>query len=91
MRHGGEHVTAFRWDAVHIKKSQRVGFTKENPGAKAVLISGPPGACRPAVTHPAWRAVSSSLVEVEVVHSLYKLPIQTSHIEIRIVGFVDGL
>ena len=37
------HNLVYRWDAVHIKKSQKVGFTKENPGAKAVLISGPPG------------------------------------------------
>ena len=32
-----------RWERVHIKKTQKVGFSKENPGARAVLISGPPG------------------------------------------------
>jgi replication factor C subunit 1 len=32
-----------RWDAVHLKKTQKVSFSKENPGAKAVLLSGPPG------------------------------------------------
>ena len=37
------HAKCLRWDAVHIKKSQKVAFTKENPGARAVLISGPPG------------------------------------------------
>lgn len=32
-----------KWHAVHIKKSIKIPFAKENPGAKAVLISGPPG------------------------------------------------
>ena len=32
-----------KWDAVHIKKNIKIPFSKENPGAKAVLISGPPG------------------------------------------------
>lgn len=32
------------WEGVHItKKLPKLGFSKENPGAKAVLISGPPG------------------------------------------------
>ena len=31
------------WDTVHIKKALKPNFTKENPGAKAVLLSGPPG------------------------------------------------
>lgn len=31
------------WNAVHSKKTLKVPFTKENPGAKAVLLSGPPG------------------------------------------------
>ena len=32
-----------QWDAMHIKKTVKVPFSKENPGAKAVLLSGPPG------------------------------------------------
>lgn len=32
------------WEAVHVtKKLPKPAFSKENPGAKAVLISGPPG------------------------------------------------
>jgi hypothetical protein len=31
------------WEAMHIKKSLKPAFSKENPGAKAVLLSGPPG------------------------------------------------
>jgi hypothetical protein len=33
----------FRWDAVHLKKTEKVPFSKENPGARAALLSGPPG------------------------------------------------
>jgi len=32
-----------RWNSVHITKQRKIGFTKENPGAKAALLSGPPG------------------------------------------------
>lgn len=32
-----------QWKAVHIDKSYKPSFTKENPGAKAALLSGPPG------------------------------------------------
>ena len=32
-----------RWEAVHISKKFRPKFTKQNPGAKAALLSGPPG------------------------------------------------
>lgn len=31
------------WEAYHLKKTKKVPFSKENPGAKAVLLSGPPG------------------------------------------------
>ena len=31
------------WEVVHIKKALKANFSKENPGAKAVLLSGPPG------------------------------------------------
>jgi len=31
------------WEAVHIHKSKKVDWKKENPGARAMLISGPPG------------------------------------------------
>jgi len=31
------------WDAVHVSKTKKIDFKKENPGAKAMLISGPPG------------------------------------------------
>ena len=31
------------WEVVHVKKALKVNFSKENPGAKAVLLSGPPG------------------------------------------------
>ena len=31
------------WRRIHIEKSMKVPFSKENPGAKAVLLSGPPG------------------------------------------------
>ena len=31
------------WEAVHIAKTKKVEYKKENPGAKAMLISGPPG------------------------------------------------
>jgi replication factor C subunit 1 len=31
------------WDAVHIKKTKKIAASKENPGAKSVLLSGPPG------------------------------------------------
>jgi len=46
----GHHETAKKlidwlknWNFVHIKKSAKIAYTKENPGAKAVLLSGPPG------------------------------------------------
>ncbi|KAK8795481.1 hypothetical protein WA158_000138 [Blastocystis sp. Blastoise] len=32
-----------RWNNVHILKTVKVQYNKQNPGAKAVLISGPPG------------------------------------------------
>ena len=32
-----------RWNEVHLTKTKKVPFSKENPGAKAVLLSGPPG------------------------------------------------
>jgi len=31
------------WDAVHVKKSIKIPLDKSNPGAKAALLSGPPG------------------------------------------------
>jgi replication factor C subunit 1 len=31
------------WEDVHVKKTRTIPFAKENPGAKAALISGPPG------------------------------------------------
>jgi replication factor C subunit 1 len=31
------------WEDVHLKKTRKIPFSKENPGAKAVLLSGPPG------------------------------------------------
>jgi replication factor C subunit 1 len=31
------------WDAAHVSKTMKIPYTKENPGAKAVLLSGPPG------------------------------------------------
>jgi hypothetical protein len=35
--------TLCRWDAVHLKKTEKIPFSKENPGARAALLSGPPG------------------------------------------------
>ena len=32
-----------KWDAVHLHHTEKVPFSKENPGARAVLLSGPPG------------------------------------------------
>eukprot|EP01034_Spumella_vulgaris_P024566 gene24566-30929_t len=32
-----------RWDAVHLTKTLKVPFAKDNPGAKAILLSSPPG------------------------------------------------
>lgn len=32
-----------KWDAVHLHHTEKIPFTKENPGARAVLLSGPPG------------------------------------------------
>lgn len=32
-----------RWDAVHLRGEGKPAFSKENPGAKAALLSGPPG------------------------------------------------
>eukprot|EP01038_Epipyxis_sp_PR26KG_P010113 gene10113-13591_t len=31
------------WDNVHIKKTMKIPFNKDNPGAKSLLLSGPPG------------------------------------------------
>lgn len=31
------------WDNVHIRKTIKIPYSKENPGAKMVLLSGPPG------------------------------------------------
>lgn len=31
------------WNDIHILKRTKPAFSKENPGAKAVLLSGPPG------------------------------------------------
>lgn len=32
-----------KWDAVHLHHTEKIPFSKENPGARAVLLSGPPG------------------------------------------------
>ena len=32
-----------RWESVHVTKKYKPKFTKQNPGAKAALLSGPPG------------------------------------------------
>lgn len=32
-----------KWDSVHIQGTLKIPFSKDNPGAKAVLLSGPPG------------------------------------------------
>jgi replication factor C subunit 1 len=32
-----------KWESMHLTKTLKVPFSKENPGAKAVLLSGPPG------------------------------------------------
>jgi hypothetical protein len=37
------YTSPCRWDAVHLKKTEKVPFSKENPGARAALLSGPPG------------------------------------------------
>ena len=39
------------WEVVHIKKALKVNFVKENPGAKAVLLSGPPGKLTSTLSH----------------------------------------
>lgn len=38
------HDWLLKWDAMHVKKTLKVPYgVKENPGAKAALLSGPPG------------------------------------------------
>lgn len=32
-----------KWDSIHLHHGPKPAFQKENPGAKAVLLSGPPG------------------------------------------------
>lgn len=32
-----------KWPDVHIRKTIKVPFSKENPGGKSLLLSGPPG------------------------------------------------
>ena len=44
----GGHVRTIRawlndWSAVHLKKTKTIKWNKTNPGAKAALVSGPPG------------------------------------------------
>lgn len=44
----GGHVRAItqwltKWDAWHLHKTEKPPWNKQNPGAKAVLIAGPPG------------------------------------------------
>jgi replication factor C subunit 1 len=53
-----------RWDAVHLKKNQKVTFSKENPGAKAVLLSGPPGIGKTTVATLAARQLGYETLEL---------------------------
>lgn len=52
------------WEAVHIKKTMKIPFSKENPGAKSCLISGPPGIGKTTLTNLVGRTLGYEVMEL---------------------------
>ena len=69
------------WDAVHIKKSMKVAFSKENPGAKAVLLSGPPGIGKSSVAGIMAKAMGFDILELNASDTRNKREIEEKLIE----------
>jgi replication factor C subunit 1 len=53
-----------KWNMYHIKKTSKPVFSKENPGAKAVLISGPPGIGKTTMATIISKAVGYDVLEM---------------------------
>lgn len=49
---------------VHRKKTMKIPYSKENPGAKAVLLSGPPGIGKSTVAGVVARAQGYDILEL---------------------------
>lgn len=52
------------WDRVHIQKSLKIPFNKQNPGAKAALLSGPPGIGKTTAATIVARATGYDVIEL---------------------------
>jgi replication factor C subunit 1 len=53
-----------QWEAVHLRHSVKVPFSKENPGARAVLLSGPPGIGKSTVAGLAAKEMGYDVMEL---------------------------
>ena len=49
---------------MHVKKSLKVPFMKDNPGAKAILLSGPPGIGKTTMATVVGKACGYDLMEL---------------------------
>ncbi|KAJ1402755.1 P-loop containing nucleoside triphosphate hydrolase protein, partial [Ochromonadaceae sp. CCMP2298] len=52
------------WDSVHLRHSLKVPFSKDNPGARAVLLSGPPGIGKSTVAGLAAKELGYDVMEL---------------------------
>ncbi|GBG31639.1 Replication factor C subunit 1 [Hondaea fermentalgiana] len=52
------------WDAVHIKKTLQIKYNKQNPGAKAAILSGPPGIGKTSAATIVARATGYDVIEL---------------------------
>jgi len=53
-----------KWHDVHVLKKVKIPFSKENPGAKAALLSGPPGIGKSTVASLAARELGYDVMEL---------------------------